>query len=159
MPEESPKTSVKVVTSRFGEIEIPEENVIHMPHGMIGFPQFHRYALIRHQKDSPFFWLQALDNPDLAFVTVNPVNFDPAYQLTLGSAEAKLLKADDPTQVQVWVVVTIPHGSPEKMTANLKAPVVINLINRLAAQVIQEEPRYSVRHSLAPTKGDKNSKK
>lgn len=139
---------ITVQTTRFGEIRVPEEQVLTLPHGMVGFPNLHRYVLVKHREDSPFHWLQSLESPELAFAVVNPLIFDRTYQITLGNTETRLLKVDDPTHLQLWAVVTIPHGHPEKMTANLKAPLVINLQNRLAAQVILDDPRYSVRHPL-----------
>jgi flagellar assembly factor FliW len=153
MPEPGGQEMLQVRSTRFGEVEVPREMVINFPQGMIGFPALRRYVLIRHREGSPFHWLQALESEDLAFVVVNPLLFDPGYKLTLGGAESRLLAADDPSQLQVWVVVTIPAGHPDKMTANLKAPVVINSANRQAAQVILEDPRYTVRHPLSPQAG------
>jgi len=142
------QASVKVQTSRFGEIEVPAERLITLPMGMVGFPQLTRYVILEHRPGSLFHWLQCLDRPDLAFVIMDPLVFDPAYQLVLGGNEAKLLQVDDPRQVQVWVVVTIPQGTPEGMTANFKAPLVMNLQNRLAAQIILEDPRWSLRQPI-----------
>lgn len=76
--------------------------------------------------------------------------FDPQYQLALGGAEAKILQVTDPKDIQVWVVVTAPQGHPDQITANLKAPVVINLAARLGAQIILDDPKYGVKHSLPP---------
>ncbi len=155
MPADASQKPLKIKTTRFGQIEVPPENVVTMPHGMIGFPNYHRYLPIQHREGSPFFWLQCLDEPSLAFVVVSPIHFDPQYQLALGQTETKLLQVEDPKQLQVWVVVTIPHGQPDKMTANLKAPVVINLANRLGMQVILDNPAYSLRHPLAELKAGK----
>ncbi|WP_082464335.1 flagellar assembly protein FliW [Dethiosulfatarculus sandiegensis] len=149
MPEANPKEDrVKVQTSRFGEIEVPQEQVIELPQGMIGFPNFHRYVMVQHRPGSPFYWLQSLEQPSLAFAVVTPLVFDPKYEITLGGAETKLLKVEDPQNIQVWVVVTIPHGKPDAITANLKAPLVINLGNRKGAQVILDNPKYSVRQKM-----------
>jgi flagellar assembly factor FliW len=148
MPENPAQAAHKVQTSRFGEIEVPAERVLNLPHGMVGFPRLNRYVILEHRPGSPFHWLQCLDRPDLAFVIMDPLVFDPAYQLALGDNEAKLLQVSDLGHIQVWVVVTIPQGSPEGMTANFKAPLVLNLQNRLAAQIILEDPRWSVRQPL-----------
>ncbi len=136
-------------TSRFGRIEVPADRVLTLPLGMVGFPEYRRYVLVQHRPDSPFYWLQSLESPALAFAVVNPLVFDRSYELRLSTVEARLLRTDDPAQLQIWVVVTIPHGHPEAITANLKAPLVINLQNRLAAQVILDDPRYSLRQALS----------
>lgn len=138
----------RVNTSRFGDIDISVEQVITLPHGMVGFPSQHRFALVQHRADSPFHWLQSLESPDLAFVVANPLVFDLKYQISLSNNDTRLLQVKDVKDVQVWAVVTIPHSQPDKMTANLKAPVVVNLANRLGAQIILENPDYSVRHLL-----------
>ncbi|MGD8564338.1 MAG: flagellar assembly protein FliW [Desulfarculaceae bacterium] len=148
MAETSPNTTIKVITDRFGEITVSEDQVVTLPNGMVGFPELHRYVLLQHREGSPFHWLQSLERRELAFVMVSPLLFDSQYQVSLGNTEVKLLNLEDPKTIQVWTVVTIPHGRPEKMTANLKAPVIINLANRLAAQIILDDPKYPLRQPL-----------
>jgi len=58
---------VKIRTTRFGEIEVEDEAVISVPGGLIGFSDQERYVIIEHKPESPFFWFQAVDRPDLAF--------------------------------------------------------------------------------------------
>jgi flagellar assembly factor FliW len=158
MAETNAQATLKVNSTRFGEMEVPADRVITLPQGMIGFPQLRRYVLIRHRDDSPFFWLQSLEAAELAFVMVNPLLFDSEYKFTLGNSETKLLAVEDPSQIQVWVVVTIPAGRPDQMTANLKAPLVINSVNRQGAQIILDDAKYSVRHPLAPNIGGEAGK-
>lgn len=148
MPDPEAQAVLTVNTSRFGRIEVQAEQVVTMPHGMVGFPHLRQYVLIKHREGSPFHWLQSLEEASLAFVVMSPLLFDPSYEFTLGQTETKLLEVGDPQQIQVWVVITIPHGAPERMTANLKAPVVVNLATRLGAQVILEDPRYPLRHPI-----------
>ena len=66
-------TQLNLSTSRFGTINIQEEQIIHMPSGMIGFPDAQRFTLLEHKKGSPFMWLQSLDDGALAFVLVDPL--------------------------------------------------------------------------------------
>ena len=139
---------LKVQTSRFGEISVPAEDVLNMPLGMVGFPGLRRFVLIRHRDNSPFQWLQSIDAADIAFVVVSPLMFDRQYNINIGSAEMKLLELNSPEKAQIMVVVNIPHGQPEKMTANLRAPVVINVDNRLATQIVMENSDYDLRHPL-----------
>lgn len=137
-----------VETTRFGKITVEQDKVITLPQGMIGFPRRTRYLFVQHRPESPLHWMQSLDSGDLAFVVVNPLLFDPDYQVVLGKAEMEILKVEQPGDIQVWVVVTIPPGHPEKMTANLRAPLVVNLANRQAAQIILDNPDLPVRKSL-----------
>lgn len=141
-------TLIKVSTARFGEISVPAENVLIMPLGMIGFPGLQRFALIRHRDNSPFHWLQSLDAPEVAFVIVSPLLFDTKYNIQLGESEMRLLKMTAPEQAHILVVVNVPHGHPEKMTGNLRAPVIINFEERLAAQIVLEHTEYELRCPL-----------
>jgi GTP-binding protein EngB required for normal cell division len=63
---------LKVKTTRFGEIEVPENDVIHLPLGLIGFPELKKYVLLDHDKESPFKWFQALEDGAIAFVLIDP---------------------------------------------------------------------------------------
>jgi flagellar assembly factor FliW len=144
----APQTHFTVETTRFGRITVETDKVITLPQGMIGFPRRTRYLFVQHRPDSPLHWMQSLDSGELAFVVVNPLLFEPKYEVVLGKAEMELLKVGDPKDVQVWVVVTIPPGHPEKMTANLRAPLVINLDQRLGAQVILDNQDLPVRKPL-----------
>ena len=144
----SRKDILKINTSRFGEVEVKPAQVVNLPLGMVGFPQLNKYILFQHRPDSPFFWLQSMDRPDLAFVLVNPLLFEPSYQITMSGSDRKLLEIEDTKDIQVWVVVTIPHGSPESLTANLKAPVVLNVAKRLMAQIILENSDYPLKRPI-----------
>jgi flagellar assembly factor FliW len=144
----SQSDNIKVKTSRFGELEVSPEQIVNLPLGMVGFPNLKRYILFPHKTGSAFFWLQSLERPDLAFVLINPLMVEANYQITLSGSDRKLLDIKDPNQIQVWAVVTIPHGAPDSMTANLKAPVVLNLENRLMAQIILESDDYPLKKVL-----------
>jgi flagellar assembly factor FliW len=150
MPDREQQAMLRVKTSRFGEIEVAADQIITMPNGVVGFSHLRSYVLLKHREGSPFHWLQSLEEPSLAFVVMSPLLFDPQYEFTLGKAETELLRVENPEQIQVWVLVTIPHGAPERMTANMKAPVVINLATGLAAQVILDDPRYPLRQPIKP---------
>ena len=84
-------TPQRVNTSRFGVIDVSPDQVIILPHGMVGFPNQHRFALVQHRADSPFHWLQSLESPDLAFVVANPLIFDLKYQVSLSNSDTRTL--------------------------------------------------------------------
>jgi len=68
---------IKVKTTRFGDIEIDEKDVITLPSGIIGFPELKQYVLLDHDQDSPFKWLQSLEDGAIAFVMINPMLLKP----------------------------------------------------------------------------------
>ncbi|MBF0529576.1 MAG: flagellar assembly protein FliW, partial [Deltaproteobacteria bacterium] len=139
---------MKIQTSRFGEIEIDAGTIIEVPGGLIGFPEEQKYLLIRHKPDSPFYWFQALNDPDLAFVIVNPAVFKPDYQIPYPASLLTAMKASAPEDLSLFVIVTIPRGNPKGMTANLLGPLVVNTPARLGKQLVLDENKYSHRYPL-----------
>lgn len=137
----------KVTTTRFGDVEIREEEVIELPMGLIGFPELKRYVLLDHDKESPFKWLQSLDDGAIAFVLINPLLFKPDYEVEVTDAEVADLSLDNEDDAVISVIVTMP-SNPQNMTANLKAPLVFNLKNRKGKQIILSANTYTTRHGI-----------
>jgi flagellar assembly factor FliW len=134
---------MEIDTTRFGRITLDEENLIKMPHGMLGFPDIRRFLIIQHRKNSPFLWYQSVDDPALAFVITNPYLFKPDYEIELGDVLEELSWKGDKEALELYVVVNIPQGSPEKMTANLVGPILINSNNSRAVQLVLGNSSYS----------------
>jgi flagellar assembly factor FliW len=123
-------------TTRFGDIECPEEKIVKIPSGIIGFPASTRYLILDHDRDVPFKWLQSLDQEELAFVIVDPVWFKPDYRVTIALDEIVELGPVDERELVMFVILTIPSDDPSCMTANLRGPVVVNAETRMAKQLI-----------------------
>ena len=145
---------MKFDTTRFGTIDIPEEKMITMSRGVLGFPEKRRFCIIQHKKDTPFFWYQSVDDPALAFVITNPWLFKPDYEVDLdlvAQALGREKNAED-VPVECYVIVTIPKGSPEKMTGNFIAPLVLDPKRRKAVQIVLSDDSYSHRYPLVKKK-------
>jgi len=121
-----------------------------MPNGIPGFPDQRKFVIFEHRKDSPFLWYQSVDEPALAFVITDPFVFKSDYNINI----PKILKdlAWNPEtqldQLQLYVIVNIPHGKPEEMTANLMGPILVNTFTREAVQVVLTDSAYSHRVPL-----------
>lgn len=142
--------AITVATKYFGTITVREEQIITLSQGLLGFPEYHRYIIIEHKKDSPFLWFQCLDNPSLAFVIIDPRLFVADYQVSRLNGCLPELEAESLDDLQIFVIVTIPRGRPLEMTANLLGPLVINIRNRRAKQLVLDTNRYSHRHRIIP---------
>jgi flagellar assembly factor FliW len=136
---EAPASATLHVRSRrFGSFEISPATVVDVPQGLVGFPQLRRYVLLEHRSGSPFKWLLAIDDPELAFAVANPCELVAHYEPPLTLA-ARLLETD-PNEIALLVIVTIP-ADPTHMTVNLMAPVVVDLRTRRARQIVLDDPR------------------
>lgn len=125
-----------ITTSRFGELTCRDEALIRFPSGIIGFPRSTRYIILDHDREAPFKWLQSLDEGNLAFVIMDPLVFKPDYRATIDPAVLAELGQPDDGDVILFVLLTVPPGDPDRITANLRAPVVVHEPTRLAKQII-----------------------
>jgi flagellar assembly factor FliW len=141
---------LKVETTRFGSIDIKEGEIITMPLGMPGFSDQKKFVLLDHKKDSPFQWYQSIQDASLAFVITDPFLFKPDYAVNLHTILEELGwdQEVDGNHLKLYAIVNIPPGSPEKVTANLIGPVLMNLDTREAVQVIIPDSRYSHKFPL-----------
>jgi flagellar assembly factor FliW len=151
-PDHNPGGSsvLKISTKRFGEMEFPEDSIITVLGGIIGFPALTRYVLIQRPNDAPFYWLQSLDDPTMALVLVNPVLFKADYSPSLPEGLQIELKAED-QEISLFAIVTIPPGRPQDMTANLLGPLALNAKSRLARQLILDDRHYTHRQPIIPS--------
>ena len=141
---ESGSPTIIVPSSRFGDLEVPKDTIIDFPAGLIGFPHARRFVMIDHKP--PFSWLQSVDDPHLAFVVIDGFEFGQQFDLKppFGDRDCDF-KEDD--EYAILLIVTV-RPDPKQTTANLKAPLFVNIRNRRGVQVIFDDPRYSTRHLL-----------
>ncbi len=138
---------MKLQTSRFREIEVQDSDIITLPEGLVGFPELTRYVILDHDTDSPFKWLQSVDDGTMAFVIISPLTFRPDYTVEVSEEEIGSLTLESADDAVISVIVTIPMD-PKKMSANLKAPLIFNLKNRRGKQVIVKDPQYNTKHFI-----------
>lgn len=136
------------LTTRFGEIDVPEEKAITIPDGVLGFPGRTRFLVLDHFRDVPFKWLQSLDDPDLAFVVADPRSIKADYQPAVRASEVNDLDVTDENDLAVLVVVTVPPENPLLMTANLQGPIIVNARNRRGKQLVLAASDYPDRFPL-----------
>jgi flagellar assembly factor FliW len=140
---------MKIQTRRFGELEIDETTIISFPNGVLGFPSDKRYVLLDPKRESALKWLQAVENPELAFVVTDPLLFKPDYQVRVFQADLQDIEVENASEVAQLVIVTVPRD-PGKMTANLKGPILVNLKNRKAKQIVLDDAEYDLKYRLLP---------
>lgn len=138
---------VIVKTGRFGQLTVGDEERIVLPQGILGFPECTTYCLVDPGDDTLILWLQSIENPEIAFPLLEPKIFRPDYAARLSAAELRELKLQNINQSAVFSVLTIPEDVSQ-MTANLKAPLVINLKEQIAKQVVLQENEYSIKHLM-----------
>lgn len=120
---------------------------------LIGFPAARQFALVRVAPDNEvLFRLTALDVDGLEFVAAAPYPFFPNYAPELDDATAARLELSESSGAIVLVLLTV-GPTLEETTANLFAPIVVNVNTRRAAQVTLVNGGYSLREPLTPRSG------
>jgi len=136
-----------IQTTRFGKIHVADNQIITMPEGIIGFEGKMRYALLDHSEDSPFKWFQSVEEPGLAFVVMDPFPFFPDYKVDIADADLKILDTKDSEDLLILIFVSIKRDRAA-VSANLLGPIVINLKNLVARQLVLSDTSYSPSHKI-----------
>ena len=142
---------MKVDTSRFGQLDISEDKIIHFPEGLYGFENEKEFTLLPFNPnvESPMEWMQSLKSSHLAFVITDPFLYVPSYKLKLSQEDKKIVKLSSEEHFLTRAIVTIPENYAE-MTPNLIAPLIINKEKAIAKQFVLTNMDYDTRHYLLP---------
>ncbi len=127
---------IRFNTSRFGVLEVKEDSIINFPAGLVGFPELNRFILIDH-RDTPLKWLQALDNPDIAFIVVSPDLIVAEYSIDLDKTVRQFLQLENEEDLAVLVIMRL---NGEDIIANFQGPLLINTCAMKGVQVVLDSP-------------------
>lgn len=136
---------MKFSTTRFGEVDAPEEKIITFSEGVIGFSHLKKFVVIRHRQSEFMYWLQSLDMPDLAFLMMFPFSLLADYnpELSVDDMDRLRLSKETLKKAEVYCITVVPKN-PQDMRVNLLSPIVINPDEKIGRQVILEKSRYTV---------------
>ncbi len=146
--EKSTEKIKKLQTSKFGEVEINEDLIFNFINPIIGFNDLKKYTIIDYKPDSPFKWLQSIEEPELAFPITLCSFFGIDYQFDIPDEEAEKLGIESADDIFVCNIANIPSSNPEGATINMVAPVVLNLSNKKAMQIVLKDTKFEVRYKL-----------
>ena len=140
---------MQMMTRAFGEIEIDESKVIEFPGGIIGFPDLQHFVLLydEEQGSNTVKWLQSVEEPGFAMPVLNPLIVKEDYNPSVDDELLKPLGEMNDDDMIVLVTMTIPHEI-EKMTVNLRGPVIVNSATCKGCQIIIESDEYKVKYPI-----------
>jgi len=136
-----------VQTSRFGQVEAQETDILFFPEGILGFSELRHFMLLEDPQDEIFVWLQSTENPQIAFPVLEPEIFVLNYQLNLAKNDIEALGLRTQEKCRAFSIITIPED-PKEMTANLKAPVVIHVPTRVGRQCVLQDNNLAIREPI-----------
>jgi len=116
-----------------------DENIVfNFPDGIPAFEDSRRFSIVATDNIQPFVYLKSLDVEDLGFICIDPFLVDKNYVVNLPAKDMSILELDDPGDVMVMCTVTV-DSNPKNTTANLRAPILINMESRTGRQVILDD--------------------
>lgn len=139
-----------VKTKHFGEVDLDEDKVITFADGIIGFEDCKRYTILYNNEEggnNTISWLQSLDAPELALPVISPLSVMADYNPIVEDEVLKPLGELTEENVILFLTLSVPTDIT-KMSANLKAPIVINADTKKGCQIIAENPDYVIKYNI-----------
>ncbi len=138
---------MKVKTTRFGELEVHHNDIITFSEGLLGFENLKKYFVVDPGDSTLILWLQSTEDEKVAFPIIEPKIFKPDYIAKLLPADLNGLELDSLQSAKLYSVLTIPNAVTE-MSANLKAPIVINSLKKVGKQIVLQDSKLTVKHEM-----------
>lgn len=139
---------MKINTSRFGELDVEESLIFNFIEPILGYEELSKYILLDYEDNSPFKWLQSAEDPEIAFPVTFPAFFGIDYQFVIQEDKAKKLELANADNLLSFNISCVPHGNPQNATVNLAGPIVINMDNKKAMQLVLTNTNFSTKHRL-----------
>ncbi len=150
---------MKVISARFGPCEVDSRWVFRLAAPLPGFEGRKRFAVLEIPEYLPLRWFQSLEDTQLCLPVIDAPLVRTDYEVQLSDSDAKVLRLERAEDACVFVIVVLAQ-QVEGVRVNLRAPIVCNLRERLAMQVVLNDPRYSVRCALlAPSSEEATEEK
>ena len=136
-----------IKTTRFGLVELNSEDVLTFHEGLLGFKDLRQFVLLDDPNDDIFAWLQSCELSSIAFPVLEPELFGHKYTADLNRTDLEYLKIKTGQAPAFLSIITIPDD-PTQMTANIKAPIVINLEQKIARQCVLQDNHLAIREPI-----------
>lgn len=137
---------MEIQTTRFGALQVAAEEVVTFPRELLGIPGVTRFVAVRPAgQEGHFYWLQSADDPQVAFLVVDPNLFFKDYHVSIREETQQDLDLADATDGQLLVIC---NRVGDWITGNLQGPLVINTRTRVGQQVVLTEKKWTCRQPL-----------
>ena len=138
---------MKVNTTRFGELQVNNEDIITFSEGLLGFENLNKFFVVDPGDSTLILWLQSIDDSTIAFPIIEPKIFKPDYVAKLLPTDMNSVKLETITDAKIYSILTIP-ADITTMSANLKAPIVINNEKKIAKQIVLQDNKLTVKYEM-----------
>jgi flagellar assembly factor FliW len=136
---------MNITTTRFGSIRLETRDLFTFPAGLIGLPDCRDWALLSDGSNDALAWLQSIERPETALAVVSPRRFVADYQFRAYRSELAPLELAD---IEEAYVLSIVARNGDELTINLKAPIIVNVRNRVGRQIVVNDD-HPLQHVLS----------
>jgi len=137
-----------IFKTKLGEMDLSEKEIITFEEGIPGFDHLRKFAIVSVARTEPIKWLVSLEDRDVALPIIDPWIVRLDYHVDISEKDVQDLDIEKDEDVSVWCVVVIPKDKPDDATINLLAPIVVNMKNGKAKQIIMETDEYTIKHRI-----------
>ncbi|GAA0085633.1 flagellar assembly protein FliW [Clostridium sp. CTA-7] len=138
---------MELISPIHGKMIYKDDEIINFVKGIPGFDNFKKYIIKEVESNSPFYILQSVEDNDIGFIIISPFFIHNDYEVKLSEEIIKKLNIESPEDVLLYSIVTL-NSKVEDITANLKAPLVINIKNKKGEQYIIDKEKYSIKEKI-----------
>lgn len=138
---------MELVTKYHGVIEYRNEDVIVFKKGLPGFKELKNYIIFPLESNDAFSILHSVEDIEVGLVLVSPFTISGDYEFKIPDTYIKELEIANSEDVLVLTTVTL-NSNVENITTNLKAPIIINIKEKLGEQLILDNDKYKIKESL-----------
>ncbi|MCM3711668.1 flagellar assembly protein FliW [Sporosarcina luteola] len=142
---------MQIQTKFHGEISIQQDQLWNFPKGIPGFESEKEFALLTIEGNQMFQVLQSKTTKTVAFIVTNPYALVEDYSFDIDEPTIELLNIEKPEDVFVLAILTLKQPF-ETSTINLQAPLIFQLNNKTAKQMIINDNRFKTRHIIGQVK-------
>ena len=135
-------------TVRFGEVDIDESRIFDFVMPVIGFNELTKFIILEPNEGTLFKWLQSTEDASLAFPIISVASLDYDYSVDLSDNVINVLEITNPESLLVMNITSIPQDNPRGTTINLLAPLIFNLDNQKAGQIVLSGSGYDISYPM-----------
>ena len=139
---------MKLDTAKFGEVEVEDNRVFDFVLPIIGFDELTKFVILEPNTDSIFKWLQSVEDPELAFPIISVASLEYDYSIDLSDNVVNELDITNVDDLLVMNVTSIPQNNPKGTTINLLAPLIFNVKNQKAGQIVLSGSGYDISYPM-----------
>ena len=129
-----------------GVINYSEEDIIYFKNGLPGFEDLRKFIIFPLKDNDSFSIIHSVEE-DLGIILISPFMVKENYEFKLKENIVEELKIKEPNEIMVYTTVTL-NSNIEQITANLKAPIVINRFSKLGKQIIIDNESYKIKEPI-----------